>query len=257
METITLTFGTKGCVNFSVSKVQNNYEEHNLLPIVIEESGPETYAVNIFGADDLTSVFPVFKASETSYFKFEHNDKISPFIKVEKNGKISSFPINSTVYGLEILNKQKQNLFEKSGGHTLKNLVIWFGVDEGVDECGILLKNNDQSDRNHNRDNDYARDNDHGDDDDYARNRRDHGDDDDIDSLDSLSSRKCKKVISKEKPIVRNSTIRTKEKATVALNNTSNEKYISAPFKVPSQMNKRIFNFYFKTSNKMMGNLYL
>ena len=150
METITLTFGTTGHVNFSVSSVQNNYDKKNLLPIVIEEDGPSSYTVNIFGADNLDSVFPVFTTTETSFFKFEHGDKFSPCIQVKSGKQISSFLtcsyVNSTVYGLEILNNRKQTLFEKCGGHSQKNLNVWFGVDEGEDDCGIFFRSRTETD---------------------------------------------------------------------------------------------------------------
>jgi hypothetical protein len=194
METITLTFGTKGHVNFSVSSVQNNYDQKNLLPIVMEENGPSSYMINIFGAENLESVFPVFKATETSYFKFEHNAKISPCIRIRPGGQISSFPLqHNNVYGLEILNEKKQEKFEKCGGHNQKNLNIWFGVDEGEDECGI-----------------------------YRRTETDG-------------------ISQTDGP----------RKATIALNNTSTEKY------QPWDMNKRTFNFCFNPALKMMDNLYL
>jgi hypothetical protein len=135
MDTIRLTFGTNTRVNFSVCSVQNNY--NTKLPIVIEEDGPLSYTVNIFGAEHLDSVFPVFMATKTSFFKFQHNNKLSPCIRLKKNGYISSFLNNNKIYGLEILNKRKQSLFEKYGGHNQKELIVWFGIDEGRDECGI------------------------------------------------------------------------------------------------------------------------
>lgn len=207
METITLTFGTEGHVNFSVSSVQNNYDQKNLLPIVMEENGPSSYMINIFGAENLESVFPVFKAIETSYFKFEHNTKISPCIRIRPSGQISSFPIKDNVYGLEILNEKKQEKFEKCGGHNQKNLSIWFGVDEdeGEDDCGI-----------------------------YFTTRRSRTETDSISRVETDGPRK----------------------ATIALNNTSTEKYQSSYFQEPN-MNKRIFNFCFKPALKMMENLYL
>jgi hypothetical protein len=51
MQTIRLNFGTKECVEFSVSSVQNSYNDENLLPIVVEEHLHDSYLVNIFGAD--------------------------------------------------------------------------------------------------------------------------------------------------------------------------------------------------------------
>ena len=139
METITLTFGTDSRVNFSVSSTQNNYDQKNLLPIVMEENGPSSYKINIFGADNLESVFPVFKPTETSFFKFVHGTRSSQCIKVPSYGTISSFPFESKIYGLEVLNKPKQDLFEKYGGHDQKNLTVWFAVDEGEDVCGIYF----------------------------------------------------------------------------------------------------------------------
>lgn len=207
METITLTFGTNGHVNFSVSSVQNNYDAINLLPIVMEENGPFSYMINIFGAENLDSVFPVFKATETSYFKFEHNTKMSSYIRVKPGGQISSFPIKDNIYGLEILNERKQQLFEKCGGHNQKNLNVWFGIDEGEDECGIYFT---------------------------ARRSRTEIDGPSRTQIDGPS-----------------------QKATIALNNTSTEKYQSSYFQEPQNMNRRTFNFCFKPTLKMMDNLYL
>ena len=214
METITLTFGTEGHVNFSVSSVQNNYDQKNLLPIVMEENGPSSYMINIFGAENLESVFPVFKAIETSYFKFEHNKKISPCIRIRPGGQISSFPIKDkdNVYGLEILNEKKQEKFEKCGGHNQKNLSIWFGVDEGEDDCGIYFT---------------------------TRSRTE---------TDGISRVETDGISRVETDGPR--------KATIALNNTSTEKYQSSSFQEPN-MNKRTFNFCFKPALKMMENLYL
>jgi hypothetical protein len=211
MESITLTFGTKGHVEFSVSSNQNNYK--TLLPIVIEENGPQSYNVNIFGAEEHESVFPFFKAIETSFFKFEHNDTRSPCIKIEDGGRISSFPIKDKVYGLEILNERKQKLFEKHGGHNQKNLIVWFGVDEGEDDCGI-----------------------------YFTTRRSDG-------LDTRSRTETDGISRVETDGPR--------RATVALNNTSTERYTEAYFQEPLIMNKRTFNFVFQKSKKMMDNLYL
>lgn len=132
MEQITLTFGTEGHVNFSVSSTQNNYTSENLLPIVIEENGPQGYVVNIFGSENLNSVFPVFKTTETSFFKFEHQNKTSPCIKVSAGGQISSFPFQNKIYGLEILNKNKEKQFEEAGGHSHKTLIVWFGPNDGT-----------------------------------------------------------------------------------------------------------------------------
>lgn len=198
MDTIRLTFGTKGHVNFSVSSIQNNYDKKNLLPIVIEEDGSSSYTVNIFGADNLASVFPVFKTIETSYFKFEHNSKLSSCILVPVDGQISSFIYNSKVYGLEILNEKKQKLFESYGGHRQKDLNVWFGIDEGKDECGI------------------------------------YGCTTETDGPCTYSP-----------------------KATIALNNTSTEKYQIIRFEEPNVMNKRTFHFCFRKSELMMDNLYL
>ena len=68
MDTITLTFGTEQFTYLSISSVQNNYEKKNLLPIALEENGPDSYKINIFGADNLDSVFPVFKTTKPSFF---------------------------------------------------------------------------------------------------------------------------------------------------------------------------------------------
>jgi hypothetical protein len=208
METITLTFGTTGHVNFSVSSVQNNYEKKNLLPIVIEEDGPNSYTVNIFGADNLNSVFPVFTTTETSFFKFEHSGKMSPCIKVKSNGQISSFltrsSSNSTIYGLEILNNQKQTLFEKCGGHSQKNLNVWFGIDEGEDDCGIYFRNLE---------------------------------------TDGISRVETDGI--------------GPPRATIALNNSSEERYKQVYFEEPRIMNKRTFHFCFRKNEKMLGNMYL
>lgn len=209
METITLTFGTNSHVNFSVSSTQNNYEKKNLLPIVMEEDGPFSYTINIFGADNLESVFPVFQTTETSFFKFEHGDKYSSCIKVSAYGQISSFPYKSQVYGLEILNEKKQNLFEKYGGHKQKNLNVWFGIDEGEDECGI-----------------------------YFTTRRTETDG--CTQIDGPTPINLKR-----------------SRATIALNNTSCDRYKSTFFTEPKNMNKRTFHFCFKKSNNMMDNLYL
>lgn len=136
MDTIRLNFGTKECVEFSVSSVQNSYNDENLLPIVVEEHLHDSYLVNIFGADNLKSVFPVFKVSSTSFFKFKLNNRKSPCLKVHR-GYISSFPFEGKVYGLEILNQDKQKEFESKGGHSNKILEVYFSPDEGEDVCGI------------------------------------------------------------------------------------------------------------------------
>lgn len=134
MDTLKLTFGTVGSVDFSVSAKQNNYDD--LVKIVMEESGPKSYLIHLLDGQKYDSVFPVFKAvDQPCYFKFKHGNKTSNIIKVPKSGKISSFPIDDTVYGLEILNVGKQTAFESKGGHVLKNLVVSFGVmtvDEDV-----------------------------------------------------------------------------------------------------------------------------
>jgi hypothetical protein len=224
MESITLTFGTKGRVEFSVSSKQNNYK--TLLPIVIEENGPQSYNVNIFGAEEHESVFPFFKATETSFFKFEHNDTRSSCFKIENGGRISSFLIEDKVYGLEILNERKQKLFEKHGGHNQKNLIVWFGVDEGEDDCGI-----------------------------YFTTRR-------SDSLDNQCTGRHGSQSHDIRPRTETDGISRVEtdgpcRATVALNNTSTERYTEAYFQEPLIMNKRTFNFVFQKSKKMMDNLYL
>jgi hypothetical protein len=137
MQTIRLNFGTKECVEFSVSSVQNSYNDENLLPIVVEEHLHDSYLVNIFGADKLKSVFPVFKVSSTSFFKFKLNNRKSPCLKVD-SGYISSFPFEGKVYGLEILNQDKQKEFESKGGHSNKILEVYFSPDKGEDVCGIF-----------------------------------------------------------------------------------------------------------------------
>jgi hypothetical protein len=216
MESITLTFGTKGHVEFSVSSNQNNYK--TLLPIVIEENGPQSYNVNIFGAEEHKSVFPFFKATETSFFKFEHNDTRSPRIKIEDGGRISSFPIKDKVYGLEILNERKQKLFEKQGGHNQKNLIVWFGVDEGENDCDI-----------------------------YFTARKSDDLDNQCTGRHGSASHDIRSRTETDGP----------RRATVALNNTSAERYTEAYFQEPLIMNKRTFNFVFQKSKKMMDNLYL
>jgi len=190
--TLRLDFGTGGYVNFCVSRVQNNYTQNNLLPITIEKDGT---TINVFGAETLLSVFPVFKTEQTSYFKFEHNGKRSPCIQVSPNQSISSFMIQDVVYGLEILCKKKQDSFESSGGHSCKDLTVWLGVDKVVY-------------------NDY-----------------------------NTSTKDCACEI-----------FGSQQAATVALNNTSSDKYITGYFLEPSDMNKRTFHFRFKN---MFGNLYL
>jgi hypothetical protein len=205
MENITLTFGTVGHTKLSVSSAQNKYTSDFLLPIVVEENGPQGYTVNIFGAENLESVFPVFTATETSFFKIKHDDKLSPIIRVQKDKHLSSFPNKEKVYGLEILNEEKQKMFENAGGHHQKNLTVWFGVDEGKDECGRT-----ETDR--------------------PQTECDGG---------GFYNGGC-----------------GPSHATIALNNTSTEKYKSSYFQEPKIMNKRTFNFCFRQKN-MMGNLYL
>ncbi|ADO00517.1 hypothetical protein WIV_gp173 [Wiseana iridescent virus] len=235
MESITLTFGGMGHTKFSVSSTQNKYTSDFLLPIVIEENGPEGYTVNIFGAENLESVFPVFKATETSFFKFKHSDKFSQCLRVKSGGQISSFPIENNVYGLEILNEKKQKMFESAGGHHQKNLTVWFGVDEGEDECGIyLFPRRTQTDGGF-----------------RGRTQTDGGfrgrtqTDDDIETDGGFTETDCMHLQS-DGP----------KKATIALNNTSNEKFKSSYFKEPRTMNKRTFSFLFH-QKKMVGNLYL
>lgn len=220
MNKVTLTFGTLGYVEFSVSAVQNKYDHSNLLKIAMEESGPDSYTIYIFGADNLDSVFPVFKTTEISYFKFQHNDKVSPCIRVPNNGKISSFPIEGKVYGLEILNKRKQMLFEQHGGHNQKELVVWFGIDEGEDVCDGRV--------------------------------------------DSLSYPPPLVSAIPELSFVEDceEEVFLSERATIALNNTSTERFQSLSFREPF-MNKRSFSFCFQKGNQevgnnnMVGNLYI
>jgi hypothetical protein len=229
METITLTFGTTGHVNFSVSSVQNNYEKKNFLPIVIEEDGPSSYMVNIFGADNLDSVFPVFTTTETSFFKFEHGGKFSPCIQVKSGKQISSFLTrsnsNSTVYGLEILTDRKQTLFEKCGGHTQKNLNVWFGIDEGEDDCGIFFRSRTETD----------------------------GISTELGKGATLPQRG--KGTPHPKGWVATLPQRGKG-APIVLNNSSQERYKQAYFEEPKTMNERTFHFCFR-NEKMMGNIYL
>jgi hypothetical protein len=211
MDTITLTFGTEGCIKFSISSTQNNYEKKNLLPIVIEEDGPQSYLVNIFGADNLESVFPVFTATQLSFVKFEHNGKFSPCIKIKTNAQLSSFPIENIVYGLEILNEQKQKLFEDRGGHKHKNLNVWFGVhDKNVSRTVSCVEFDCM-----------------------------HLDNLTFDIADS-SNQSSKHV----------------DRATIALNNSSTERFKPSYFEEPKIMNQRTFNFCFK-NKEMMDNLYL
>lgn len=202
-----LTFGTEGHVNFGVSSLQNNYEQKHTLSVVVEEDKFCThYNVKIYGADNLESVFPFFKVTETSFFRFEHGEndlglkrssncidlpfgqilglkRSSNCIRVQKDGYISSFPDkkNNKIYGLEILNYNKQKLFEKNGGHNHKNLNVWFGPYEGEDVCG------------------------------------------------KWSTFETDEVDGQTKPL---------------LNNTSTERFISTYFQEPKVMNKRTFNFY-------------
>ncbi|CCV02068.1 hypothetical protein IIV25_050R [Invertebrate iridovirus 25] len=234
MENITLTFGTVGHTKFSMSSTQNKYTSDFLLPIVVEENGPQGYTVNIFGAENLESVFPVFTATETSFFKIKHDDKLSPVIRVQKGKQISSFPIEEKVYGLEILNEEKQKKFENAGGHSQKNLTVWFGVDEGKDECGIYL---------------YPR----------GRTQTDGGSRTQTDG--GRRYTECDGGWNRPQTECdgggfHNLQTDGPSHATIALNNTSTEKYKSSYFQEPKIMNKRTFNFCFHQT-KMMGNLYL
>ncbi|CCV02241.1 hypothetical protein IIV30_046R [Invertebrate iridescent virus 30] len=224
MESITLTFGTMGSTQLSVSSVQNNYDKKNLLPIVIEENGPQGYTVNIFEADHLNSVFPFFKATETSFFKFKHNDKMSSCLRVQNGGQISSFPIKDKIYGLEILNENKQKMFEQAGGHHQKNLIVWFGVYEGYDDCGIY----------------------------NWRTQTDGGFNLKSDGIQTDGGRRTETDGGR-----RTDETDGYSKATVALNNSSTEKFRSIYFKEPYKMNQRTFNFCFKKFDKMMDNLYI
>jgi hypothetical protein len=214
MEVITLTFGTNGRVNFSVSSSQNKYEKKNLLPIVMEEDGPSSYLISVLGAQDLESVFPVFKTVQRSFFKFEHNGKKSPCIRVPSYSEISSFYHDSTVYGLEILNEKKQKMFESAGGHSEKNLNVWFGIED--DEVTILYSRRTETDGCGT----------------FIRPQTD------VDE-DCIATDSC-----------------CPPPATIALNNTSSERYRTANFQEPKTMNKRTFRFCFKNS-KLLDNLYL
>lgn len=140
METLKFTFGTSGSFNLSVSAAQNNHD--NLLKIVMEESGPNSYMIHLLDGHHLDSAFPVFKAGDqTCFFKFKHGTKRSNLIKMFKGAAISSFPINREVYGLEVLNQSKQKMFESKGGHSLKDLTVCFGVlPEYGDETGIYRR---------------------------------------------------------------------------------------------------------------------
>lgn len=152
---IKLYFDAIGYVTLSISSVQNDYREENLLPISIDK---DDMTLNVFGAETLHSVFPVFTTEEPTYFKFEHNGKISNCIKVGKNDSISSFIVEDVVYGLEILGKAKQDIFEINGGHSCKDLTVWLGVDvceyiyggsEGYDEvdsCATVAVNDTSTD---------------------------------------------------------------------------------------------------------------
>ena len=226
METITLSFGTKGCVEFSVSSIQNNYDRKNFLPIVMEEEGPSSYRIYINCDETIESVFPIFKVNKTSFFKFQHNNISSPCIKVDK-GHISSFISNNVVYGLEILNESKQKKFEASGGHKHKELKVWFGIeDEGQDECGpFRIMRHTETDGCCSPQKDVETDG-------CCSPQKDV-------ETDSIDFGKAKK------------------KATIALNNSSSEVYKQSYFEEPEIMNERTFHFLFQTKPKMMGNLYL
>jgi len=217
MNSVKLYFGTTGYVNLSVSSRQNNYTPAFSLPITMEEDGATTYIINVFGAEN--SVYPVFKTSETSYFKFEHNNKNSPCIKVQKNQCISSFISNDVVYGLEVLNKKRQNEFEKSGGHKCKDLAVWFAVDSPVSSNIFSSQSYDECDDSHKKP--------------ITTYNFSFGDfEEDVAAMESV-------------------------KATVALNNTSTDKYQTVSFVEPKVMNKRTFRFCFKNKPTMLGNLYL
>lgn len=241
MESLKLTFGTMGSTQLSISSVQNCYDTKYLLPIVIEENGPYEYIVNIFDANHLESVFPFFKVTETSFFKFQHNDKLSPCLKIHNGGQISSFPVDDKVYGLEILNENKQTKFEKAGGHQQKKLIVWFGVDEGYDECGIYNMRKTETDGYNDLTDDLIAT------DGYSKliNRTDDSDDSDYDEIDGY------------KPIATDDDYKPLKLATIALNNTSMDKFQSKYFKEPKKMNKRTFIFCFKKFDKMMNNLYI
>lgn len=144
MESIALTFGTQSRVTLSVSSVRDNYEKQYFLPIVIEEDGPYSYMVHIFGANNLESVFPIFKVTETSYLKFAHNGRLSSYIKVPKDTPISSFSNKNDIYNLEICNEKRQPLpiFEKCGYYKRNTLIVWFGLLRGEDDREIYTGTN-------------------------------------------------------------------------------------------------------------------
>jgi hypothetical protein len=193
METIKLTFGTASCVNFSMAKTQNKYD--NLYKIVMEENAYKSYSIHIMDGEDAESAFPVFKVDRTSFFKFRHGDKESPPLVVHAGRRISSFPLDGKVYGLEVLNERKQKSFESKGGHDHKTLTVWFGVaeqPERVVEYDCMLQ--------------------------------------------------C------DGPCA---------PATVALNNTSTQKFVPSEYTVPKVMHKATFTFCFEKPQQMMDNLYL
>jgi hypothetical protein len=306
MNSVKLYFGTTGYVNLSVSSRQNNYTPAFSLPITMEEDGATTYIINVFGAEN--SVYPVFKTSETSYFKFEHNNINSQCIKVQKNQCISSFISNDVVYGLEVLNKKRQNEFEKSGGHKCKDLAVWFAVDSPVSSNIFSSQSYDECDDTHNFSfGDFEEERDSRDGGRQAaiesprdsrdggrqaaiespRDSRDGGRQAAIESpRDSRDggrqaaiesprdSRDGGRQAAIESPRYRNSrnghaaekaprnsryghAAMESVKATVALNNTSTDKYQTEHFVEPKVMNKRTFRFCFKNKPTMLGNLYL
>ncbi|AHL67554.1 hypothetical protein DH26_gp061 [Chloriridovirus anopheles1] len=116
------------------------------MKLVMVENGPDSYLFNIFGANEIESVFPFFQTTETSCFRFNFGSKTSPYIKVDKGEYISSFQSQGNVYGLEILNADKQSAFEKAGGHKLKSFSVEFGAEEGFDDCGIYFRTKTETD---------------------------------------------------------------------------------------------------------------
>jgi hypothetical protein len=205
MESIKLTFGTDEGFILSVSTVQNNYEKKNLLKIVMEEYDSDSYLINVFGAKDLKSVFPVFKVKDTSFFRFQLNGKTSGVLKTGSKGEISSFPVGDKVYGIEILNEDYQKLFESKGGHSNKILTVWYAPEE--EDHGLFFK--------------------------------------------------CRRTVTDGGEIEVDGLFSTATTATIALNNTSTEKFKRAYFKEPSFMHRRNFYFVFNKEEELMGNLYL
>lgn len=218
MDIITLTFGTKEYIEFGVSSVQNDYSK--TLKLVMSENGPDSYLFYIFGADGCESVFPFFRAGGTSVMRFEFGDKLSPYVRIAKNDCISSFKHKDKVYGLEILNENRQKRFEKAGGHRIKSFAVEFGVDDGIDDCGIYFTARTETD---------------------GSRYRGYLETDSIQKRTETDSPAAAKW----------------GRATVALNNTSTDQYKTAYFDIPNIMNKRIFNFKFIPNEKMMDNLYL